>query len=112
MCTQRLSGLFQNRGFGQLFGKFRIGKFLVELVNTACRVHKFHFTGKKRVAVSRNIHFHQWVFVAIFPSHLFFGGGAGFTKERFVRGDVFEYHGAIRGRMNVFFHDYCTKNLL
>lgn len=90
----------------------KLGEFLVEFVNTTSGVDKFHFTGEERVAESGNFHLDQRVRVSVFPGGCFFGIRARFTEERFVRRNVFEHYGAIAGRVNIFFHDYFTENLL
>lgn len=86
-----------------LFGKF--AEFLVELVNTACRIHKLHFTRKERVAVRRNLHLDQWVFLAVFPLNGLFRVGAGATQKRIVSRNILEDHCAITLRMNIVFHN-------
>lgn len=66
MCISGLSRICVLLLIGEL------GKFLVKLVSTTCRVNKFHFTGKKWMAVRRNFHFNKWIFFAIFPGDGFF----------------------------------------
>ena len=91
-----------------LFRKLGIGEFLVELVNTACSIHKFHFTSVKRMAERGDFHFHQGIFIAIFPSDRFFRIHTGAAQKAFVGRNIFEYDGAVVIRMNVFFHDFAN----
>lgn len=95
-------GTFKTAETGELLRKF--SKFLVELVNTACRVHKFHFAGKKWVAVGRDFHFHERVFFAVRPSSSIFCVGAGLAQKLVVSRDVTEHDRAVIGWMNIFFH--------
>ncbi len=97
------SGLFFKKTT-KLFCEFRVGEFFIELVNTARRIYKFHFTCKKRMAVGRNLHFHQRIVFAIFPSDRILRRNAGTAKECVIRGNVFENDHAETGRMNIFFH--------
>jgi hypothetical protein len=100
-----LSGLFKNRAVSRrLLGKFC--EFFVELVDTASRVHKFHFSGEKRVTVRRNLHFHERVFFTVFPGDRILRIHAGSAEERVVCRDVFEYHETVTSGMNIFFHDF------
>ena len=105
-----LSGLFKNRaGNGRLLAEFC--KFLVEFVDTAGRVNKFHFAGKKRVAERRDLHFYERVFIAVFPGDGFFRVDAGFAQESIVGRDVFEYNRAVAGRVDIFFHDFIFSKI-
>jgi hypothetical protein len=81
-----------------------LSEFLVELVDTTSRIHEFHLTGEKWVAVRGDLHFDQWVLVAVGPSSFFFCIGARAAKERIVGGNVLEYHKTIIFRMDTFFH--------
>lgn len=89
-----------------LFRKLGIGEFLIEFVNTACGIHKFHFAREKRMAERGNLHFHQGVLIAVFPGDRFFRIDTGATQKAFVGRNIFEYDGAVVIRMNVFFHDF------
>jgi hypothetical protein len=93
---------FQNRRNGELLGK--LGKFLVKFVNTACRIHEFHFAGEEGVAVGRDFHFHERVLFAVCPSRGFFRVGAGLAQKLVVGRDVTEHDRAVIGWMNIFFH--------
>jgi len=93
-----------------LLGKFC--KFLVELVDTASRIHKFHFAREERMAEGRDFHFDQWILFAVFPGGFFTGVGAGTAQKCFIGGNIFEYHEAVVGRMDFFFHNIKQKKLL
>jgi hypothetical protein len=82
-----------------------VGKFLIELVDTASRVDKFHFAGKEWVGIAGYLQLHQRVFLAIFPGDVFLGCCAGARQEGIARGEILEYHQSIISRMNLFFHD-------
>jgi hypothetical protein len=105
-----LAGTFPDRRrAAQSLRKFC--ELLVELVNTASCVHEFHLAGEEGVAVSRNLHFHERVLLAVFPRDGLFGSAARFAEEHVVSGNVFENDGAVGGRVDIFFH--CTvENLL
>ena len=105
-----LSGLFKNRaGNGRSLGKFC--EFLVEFVDTACRVYKFHFTGEERVAECRNLHFHERVFFTVLPGDGVFRIYAGFAYKSIIGRDVLEYNRAVAGRVDVFFHDFIFSKI-
>lgn len=97
-------------GGRELLRELGVGEFLVEFVDTTCRVHKFHLAGEERVAVCGNLHFDERILLAVFPGGRFFRISAGAAQESFVRRNVFEHHEAVIGRMDVFFHISCTKN--
>ena len=52
---------------GFRFAKLCFRKFLVELIYPACSIHKFHFAGEEWMRFVRNLQFHQWILIAIFP---------------------------------------------
>ena len=81
-----------------------LGVATLELVDPTAGIHNLVLTGVKRVRLAGNIHFHQWVFVTIFPLDGFFGvyGGAGQESE--IAGYVLKYHFTIVG-MNAGLHD-------
>ena len=63
------------------------------------------------MAVSRNLHFYEWVFIAVFPSDVFFRVAARFAEEHVVGRDVFKNDRTVTDRVDIFFH--CTvENLL
>jgi hypothetical protein len=83
----------------------KLGEFLVELIDSACRIDEFHLAGKEGVGFGRNFQADQGIFIAVLPGNGFLGGGAGFGQESLVAGKILEHNETVVGWMEIFFHN-------
>jgi hypothetical protein len=99
----KITGAFDLFSF--FFRVFRIGEFLVELINTSGGVDKLHLPCKEGVRLARNLKLDQGIFFAILPFDGIPGRGSGFSQESEITGKILENNEPVVGRMNIFFHD-------
>ena len=65
-------------------------KFLLEFVDTACRIHQHVLAGKERVRGIGDLQLYQRVVIAIFPFSGFFRGGSRAAQESVAIAHVFK----------------------
>jgi hypothetical protein len=94
------------RLFGFFFGEFRIREFLVEFVNPPRCIDKLHFAGEKRMGLTRDLEFHQGIFLSILPFDGVLGRRAGLSQEGEVTGKILKHNVPVIGRMDIFFHGF------
>ena len=99
----KITGAFDLFSF--FFRVFRIGEFLVELINTSGGVDKLHLPGKEGMRLTRDLELDEGIFLPILPFNGIPGRGCGFRQESEITGEILEYHEPVISRMNIFFHD-------
>ena len=94
-----------NKSPGLLRRKTRIGEFLIELVDTAGRVNKFHLTGKERMRIARDLQLDQRILLAIFPYDRILGRSARTRQKGLIAGKILENHESVIPGMDIIFHN-------
>jgi len=79
--------------------------FVLELINTTCRINKLKLTSEKWVTLIRDLQFDQWVFSSIFPRNIFLCLSCRFPNPHELCSHVLEHNHSIIFGMNFFLHN-------